>query len=442
MRGTRLACLALAVAAAGLAAPDEGSSAPGPPVPRCNGGGCGAWFKSAVTVTWEYDPAGVTATSGCGAAGVSNDTSGATFTCTVVYGGPFYGNSVTVAKDSSPPGVSGSPARGPDSNGWYTKPVSFSFTGDDGTSGVASCTSATYSGPDGGAVTVSGSCTDGAGNTGSTSMTIKYDSTPPTVTGTPARPPDGNGWYNRPVDVAFTGTDAGSGVAECSPAVAYNGPDATPAKLVGQCRDTAGHVSAPITVELRYDGTAPARPNVRWAHSGSSITLAWTADKDVVRAQVVRAPGLKGKKPTTVYQGKARRFVDRKLRSGARYWYQVTLFDLAGNRATKTVGLKPASGIYTPVEGAIVTRPPLVEWSPVSKARFYNVQLWRGRVKVLTTWVRAPKLKLKQTWALQGARQTLRDGKYLIYVFPAFGTAKSPNFGKLLGQVRFVVKGV
>ena len=38
--------------------------------------------------------------------------------------------------------------------------------------------------PDGGDITVSGSCTDSAGNTGSTSLKIKYDGTPPTVAGT------------------------------------------------------------------------------------------------------------------------------------------------------------------------------------------------------------------------------------------------------------------
>ena len=103
-------------------------------------------------------------------------------------------------------------------------------TGDDGASGVASCTSGTYSGPDGGDVTVSGSCTDNAGNTGSTSLKIKYDATAPAVTGTPSRKPDANGWYNHAVDVAFTGTDAGSGVKECSPTVTYKGPDASPAK--------------------------------------------------------------------------------------------------------------------------------------------------------------------------------------------------------------------
>ncbi|HXV93320.1 MAG TPA: hypothetical protein VD813_08495, partial [Pseudonocardia sp.] len=182
MSAGRLALLVIVLAAGGAAVPDD-ARALDPPVASCNGGGCGGWFRSPVSVTWSYNATGVTATNGCGAASVSEDTSGANFTCTVTYGGSFVGSSVSVRKDSTPPGVSGGPSRGPDANGWYTKPVSFSFTGDDGTSGVASCTSGTYSGPDGGNITVSGSCTDNAGNTGSTSLTIKYDSTAPTVTG-------------------------------------------------------------------------------------------------------------------------------------------------------------------------------------------------------------------------------------------------------------------
>jgi hypothetical protein len=318
--------------------------------------------------------------------------------------------------------------------------VSFTFTGDDGASGVASCTSGTYSGPDGGDISVSGSCTDNAGNAGSTSLKIKYDATAPAVTGTPSRKPDANGWYNHAVDVAFTGTDAGSGVIECSPTVTYKGPDASPAKLVGQCRDAAGHLSTPTTVELRYDATPPARPNVAWVHRGDSISLSWTRGKDVVLAKVIRAPGLKGKKPGVVYQGKARKLIDRKLGAGRRYWYEVVLVDQAGNQASKTIGLRPAAGIYAPTDGSIVGKAPLVQWSPVGKARFYNLQLWRGNLKLLTTWVTHPSVALKQRWTFKGQRHTLANGPYRLYVWPAFGTRRDPRYGKLLGQVSFVVK--
>ena len=181
------------------------------------------------------------------------------------------------------------------------------------------------------------------------------------MTAAPERQPDAAGWYNHAVKVVFTGKDGGSGIAQCTEPVTYGGPDANPAKIVGQCRDAAGHLSSPTTLELRYDGTKPARPNVRSAHRGTAITLSWTRPADVVRSVVVRAPGLKGKKPSVVYDGKANTHVDRKITPGVRYWYEVRLYDQAGNLAAMAVGLKPGAGIFSPVEGEVVKRPPVVE---------------------------------------------------------------------------------
>jgi hypothetical protein len=435
----RALCALAVVTAACAALP--GSAAAATPVPSCNGGGCGGWFRSSVTVSWSYNSSGATKADGCGSTTISGDTSGTAVTCTVTYSdGRIEGQIVTVRKDSSPPIVTASASRGPDANGWYTSPVAVSFTGDDGASGVASCTSGTYGGPDGEAAAVTGSCTDNAGNTGSVTLTIKYDASPPTVLGVLARKPDANGWYNHPVAVEFRGNDAGSGVSECSPAVSYKGPDAAPAKLVGQCRDAAGHLSAPTTVELRYDGTPPARPNLRWVRRGPSLSLSWTATKDVALTKVTRSPGPKGKKTGVVYQGKARKFVDKKLGTGTRYWYQVTLVDQAGNESSKTIGMQATAGIFAPADGAVVGEPPVAQWAPVAKARFYNLQLWRGNLKLLTTWVKKPKLALPLHWSMKGARHSLVDGSYRLYVWPAFGSRRDPQYGKLLGQVGFVVK--
>ena len=435
----RLLCLVACVGATWCAFP-EAARAAGPPSAACNGGGCGGWFRGNVTVTWSYDPTGVTSTTGCGAAVVTQDTGGVTLTCTVYYGGPFYGNSVTVRKDASPPSVNGSLARDPDGNGWYTKPIPFSFSGDGGPSGIASCTSGTYGGPDGGAVSIGGTCTDGAGNSASTNITIKYDATPPDVSAGPDRPPDAAGWYNHAVRVAFTGKDGGSGIAACTDPVTYAGPDANPAKIVGQCRDAAGHVSPPATLEFRYDGTKPTRPSVRSAHRGTSISLSWTRAADVVRSVVLRAPGLRGKKPSVVFEGKRNTHVDRRITPGARYWYEVRLYDQAGNVAFSTVALRPAGGIFSPVDGAVLKHPPTVNWGAVPKARFYNLQLWRGNVKLLTTWSRSPKVTLRSSWTFAGKRQRLAPGRYRLFVWPAFGTPKAPRYGKPVGQVSFVVR--
>jgi hypothetical protein len=408
-------------------------------VPACNGGGCGGWFRSNVTVTWSFDP-GSTGTSGCGSTTVSDDTGGAVLTCTVTYPAGTTSASVTVHKDSSPPSVSGSPARGPDSNGWYTSPVDVSFSGDGGPSGISSCTSGTYNGADSANATVSGTCTDGAGNTGSGSVTIKYDASAPTVTPAPERPPDTDGWYNHPVKVSFAGQDGGSGVADCTAPVTYAGPDGNPAKLVGQCRDAVGHLSAPVTFELRYDHTKPTRPVIKARRTSAGIAVSWTAQGDVVRAEVRRSPGGKGKKPAVVFAGKGLRLVDRKARAPSRYWYEVRVYDQAGNVAAKTLAVEPSSGILLPAGGAVVKRAPLVRWVPVAKARFYNVQLWQGRKKLLTTWPSETQLRLGETWKFDGRTLRFRNGKYQVYVWPAFGTLARPQYGKLVGRVDFVVK--
>lgn len=411
-----------------------------PPVPSCNGGGCGGWFRSNVTVTWSYSTAGTTGSSGCGATTVTEDTDGRTITCTVNYGGPFYGNSVTVHKDSSPPAVTAALARGPDVSGWYTSPVAVSFSGDGGPSGISSCTSGTYGGPDGAAVKLTGSCTDGAGNTGSTEVTIKYDATPPSVAPAPERPPDADGWYNHPVKIGWGGQDAGSGIVECSPPVTYAGPDGNPARLVGQCRDGVGRLSAPVTFELRYDGTKPARPKVASRRTSRSVLVSWTAVADAARVEVLRAPGRRSKKAEIVYSGKGRRLVDRSTEPGSRYWYEVRAYDQAGNVASKTVAVVPVAGILAPVAGAVLRRAPLVRWAPAKKARFYNVQLWHKQVKLLTTWPSRPRLRLTDSWTFQGRRIRLANGRYRLLVWPAFGTAANPRYGKLVGRVDFVVR--
>jgi hypothetical protein len=411
---------------------DARSAAIEVPQPSCNGGACsGDWYRGNVTVTWSV---------GCGSTTVSSDTSGQQVVCSYTQGTVTVSNFVVIKKDSSPPGVALGLSRGPDANGWYTRPVPYSATGDDGTSGVASCTSGTYSGPDSGEAKITASCTDNAGNTGSGSTSIRYDATPPEVTAVPDRAAAAGGWYRAKLRVAFTGKDAGSGVKECSPPVEYKGPDANPARLVGQCRDNAGHLSAPVAFEFRFDSTKPPRPVVTFRHRGASIALSWKRARDVVRTEVVRSPGLRGKKPAVVWRGNATRFVDRKIASGTRYWYEVRFYDQAGNVAARAVGARPIAGILAPANGAVLRGLLVIEWAAVRKARFYNVQLWRGKTKVLSTWLTTTKLVAPRSWTFAGKSQRLAVGSYRVFIWPAFGTAANPRYGRLVGQVRFVVR--
>lgn len=84
--------------------------------------------------------------------------------------------------DGDPPtGVAANLSRGPDYNGWYNHPVGIVWSAQDATSGIASCSSATYAGPDQAGATASGSCTDNAGNSASASSALNYDATAPVL---------------------------------------------------------------------------------------------------------------------------------------------------------------------------------------------------------------------------------------------------------------------
>ncbi len=172
----------------------------------------GAWYDSAVPVTWNVDPLR-RKPQGC----VSDDVwRHQSTTLSVRCGGaqtarpPIQSISFPLNVEASNPTANAVAARAPDSNGWYNHPVAVSFAGGFSFSGFTACSpTTTYGGPDALSTTVSGSCTDNAGKTAGASIGLHYDATPPSMTaGTPSRPPDENGWYNHPVTFTFTGTDS------------------------------------------------------------------------------------------------------------------------------------------------------------------------------------------------------------------------------------------
>jgi hypothetical protein len=451
---TRRSALVFAVAAlAVLVLPSSTSAIPPSPQPACSPAPCGGWHNTSVTVSWPAPPAGVTP-SGCGGATISQDTSGVGVSCTWSDGGGSVTSTVIIRKDTTPPSVSSSPARGPDKGEWYNRPVDVSFSGSDALSGIASCTSGTYSGPDTGAGSVGGSCSDYAGNTRSTSFGLKYDATPPSVEAKPDRGPNPKGWYNRRVTVAFVGSDATSGVEACAPAVTYAGPDADKTAVSGTCVDKAANTSQAVAYELRYDTRPPALMRVRAEISARGVVLRWRASPDSVAFGIVRSPGLGGKKATPVYTGAARSFTDRRLQKGVRYRYTVTAYDEAGNGAARGLAVRsdvttkagvqrparPATpSLLGPRANARVSAPPVLRWSGVPKATYYNVQLFRNGKKILTLWPSTTSLRLEQSWRFGGRTQRLTPGRYRWYVWPGFGKRAASRYGKLVGSRVFVV---
>jgi hypothetical protein len=112
------------------------------------------------------------------------DTTGTDAQCIVRIGttGDVQFATATIRIDQTAPVVTTMSAlRPPDHDGWWNQPVGFAFAGTDATSGIATCDTINYSGPDSAAAQVTGTCTDVAGNVASGSFPIKYDATPPSV---------------------------------------------------------------------------------------------------------------------------------------------------------------------------------------------------------------------------------------------------------------------
>ncbi len=77
---------------------------------------------------------------------------------------------------------------------------------------------------------------------------------------------------------------------------------------------------------------------------------------------------------------------------------------------------------------------------PYRKARYYNVQLHRNGVKILSAWPRGARLRVVGSWRYLGRRQSLLPGTYSWYVWPGLGAPELRRYGKLLGTSRFRVK--
>ena len=155
--------------------------------------GTNGWYRSDVTLNWTYsDDAGhpIISTTGCDPATFTADTppAGVTVTCTAT---SQIDATTTVTRSRSvavlidriaPTSVTVGPDRPPDGGAWFNHQLQLTWRAVDAGSGVGSCTSTPYSGPDGVGITLSGTCRDRAGNvSAAVPFSFDYDATPPVV---------------------------------------------------------------------------------------------------------------------------------------------------------------------------------------------------------------------------------------------------------------------
>ena len=429
------------------------------------------WYNRPVTIGFGGTD-GTSGLEGCTTkiyAGPDSDAGAVTGTCTDNAGNVSETDSLSLKYDATAPAVTGGhAARAPDTGGWYNRAVQIAFAGTDATSGVDACTAVTYGEPDSATATVPGTCKDKAGNVSpSGQFGFKYDATAPVVTGAqPDRPPDHGGWFVRPVRFLFAATDATSGLDDCA-AVDYTGPDSANAVVVGRCRDRAGNPGT-RNFALDYDATPPALSLS--AQSGDGIVaLGWQTSPDVTSVAVARTPGVDGAPSSVVFSGPGTSFVDGRVDNGTRYSYEVRVEDAAANASTQTVVGFPSApppggesaqalpGMVAVPEGGPSPRrrptiapargsvfrpdaPPLLQWPSVRRARYYNVQLFRGERKLLSVWPTRTRYQLKPSWRFRGQPRRLVPGRYRWIVWPGYGRRAKGRYGKPIVRSTFSIE--
>ena len=206
-------------------------------------------------------------------------------------------------------------------------------------------------------------------------------------------------------------------------------------------------VTAAVTPKVQ-DTTPPRDVTQLKAKPGDRfVLLTWVSPKaDFDHLTITRTPGRGGAAPTVVYKGSAKQLKDTKLTNGVEYRYVVVAFDVVGNISAgvvvRAVPIRPL--LFAPAKDAVISKPPLLRWSRVSGASYYNAQVYRapaGRAsalgtKVLSVWPIRPQVALAQKWKFNGRAQRLLPGIYHWFVWPGLGAKAANRSAPCSGRAR------
>jgi hypothetical protein len=190
------------------------------------------------------------------------------------------------------------------------------------------------------------------------------------------------------------------------------------------------------------DTTPPAAVfGLRSRFGNGWIKLLWNkpADADYSRVGIwrKRVGSSDWKRVGTRTAGTA--YLDDPVPNDVRFEYALRSIDVAGNRSPVAAVSGRASRILSPRYGAVVGSPPLIDWTSVRSATYYNMQLWREGRKILSVWPSRSSYRLRSGWTFGGRHYALRQATYRVYVWPGFGAKSAVNYGGLLGWTSFTV---
>jgi hypothetical protein len=99
----------------------------------------------------------------------------------------------------------------------------------------------------------------------------------------------------------------------------------------------------------------------------------------------------------------------------------------------------PATTPTGSVKAVTKKKAPLLRWTAVRGASYYNFQLHSGGKKILSIWPTHPSVQLKTSWRFHGRRYRLRPGRYRWYVWPGFGPRAAARYGPAIGPHTLVI---
>jgi hypothetical protein len=160
----------------------------------------------------------------------------------------------------------------PNGNGWYKATVTVKFNGFDAGSGILSCTADAAFSAEGKDQNASGTCTDKSGRTSAVkTVTVSIDLTPPTITGSPTTAANAKGWYKDDVSIAWTCSDALSGIVACPPNSLIS-TEGTNQSASASVSDKADNSASAAVSGIKLDKTNPV---VTPAVSPSANSYGW-----------------------------------------------------------------------------------------------------------------------------------------------------------------------
>ena len=367
--------------------------------------------------------------------------------------------------DTSPPVITTPGILTVEANGPTGSTVSYQVTAtDDGVPllpGAISCTPASGALFPLGTTTVTCVAIDALGNKGTATFSVVVrDTRPPTLTVADVTVTATSAAGIRRTDpamAAFLRSLRATDIVSTSVVVRTNAPDLFPVgitPILVTAVDGAGNSSERT---VRVTVLAPGKPappppdldppddvrQLKATPGDHVVTLTWGAPRasDVavieVQMSVADEPGVQ----RVVYRGLDTRAVVARLRNDVQYRFLVVVVDKLGNRSRGVVAQTTprAELLALPRPGTRVSKPPLLRWAPVREASYFNVQLFRGKQKIMSAWPTAARLQLTTKWVYEKAGRTLAPGTYSWFVWPGYGDRRAVKYGSMLGKSTFTV---